>query len=102
MSHYFLHGKLTAKPGQAEHLSNMLLQAAELVSTAKGCKLYVIGRDPEDSDAVWVTEIWKSKVDHDHSLNVEGVKELISKAMSILDGPPQKGQALEILGGAGI
>ena len=102
MNHYFLHGKLTAKAGQAEQLSNILLQAAELVSTAKGCKLYVIGRDPEDTKAVWVTEIWESKADHDNSLHVEGVKELISKAMPILDGPPQKGQELEILGGAGI
>ena len=102
MNHYFLHGKLTSKPGQAEQLSNILLQAAELISTAKGCKLYVIGRDPEATNAVWVTEIWESKADHDNSLHVEGVKELISKAMPILDGPPQKGQELEILGGAGI
>jgi len=102
MGHYCLHGKLTAKPGQAEQLSHILLQAAELISTAKGCKLYVIGRDHDDTNAVWVTEIWESKMDHDSSLHAEGVKALISKAMPILDGLPQKGQELELLGGAGI
>ncbi len=45
---------------------------------------------------------WDSKADHDNSLQVAGVKELISQAMPILDGRPEKGQELEILGGAGL
>ena len=102
MSHYFLHGKLTAKKGHSDQLASILLAASNLVSTAKGCKLYVIGRETTDSNAIWITEIWDSKADHDNSLNVEGVKELIALAMPILEGQPQKGQELEILGGAGI
>jgi quinol monooxygenase YgiN len=99
---YLLHGKLTAKPEHADELANILLEASNLVSTAKGCKLYVIGKDQNDLNAVYVTEIWDTKDDHDNSLKVEGVKELIMKAMPILDGQPTKGQELEILGGAGL
>ena len=99
---YLLHGKLTAKSGHSEALANILLEASELVSTAKGCKIYVIGKDATDENAVYVTEIWDSKEDHDNSLNVDGVRELIGKAMPILDGKPSKGQELEILGGAGV
>jgi len=99
---YLLHGKLTAKAGQSEELATILLEASRLVATAKGCKLYVIGRDQNDPDAVFVTEIWESKEDHDNSLKAEGVRELIMKAMPIVAGAPQKGQELEILGGAGI
>jgi quinol monooxygenase YgiN len=99
---YLLHGKLTAKTGQQEELSKILLDASKLVSIAKGCKVYVIGKDESDPNSVYVTEIWDSKDDHDNSLNVEGVRELIMKAMPILDGQPKKGQELEILGGAGI
>ena len=99
---YLLHGKLTAKSGHREALANMLLEASELVSTAKGCKIYVIGKDATDENAVYVTEIWDSKEDHDNSLNVDGVRELIGKAMPLLDGKPSKGQELEILGGAGV
>ena len=57
---------------------------------------------PADVNSVYVTEIWESKDDHDNSLKVKGVRELIMKAMPILDGQPTKGQELEILGGAGI
>lgn len=99
---YLLHGKLTAKSGHQEELAKILLEASKLVSTAKGCKVYVIGKDDNDQNSVYVTEIWDSKDDHDNSLKVEGVRELIMKAMPILDGQPTKGQELEILGGAGI
>ncbi|NHE57208.1 putative quinol monooxygenase [Cyclobacterium plantarum] len=102
MNKYLLNGKLTAKPGHQEALAAILLQASELVATAKGCRLYVIGQNPDDPHSVYITEIWDSKADHDQSLKVEGVRELISQAMPLLDGPPAKGQELELLGGAGI
>lgn len=99
---YLLQGKMTALAGKSNELADILLEASKLVSTAKGCKLYVIGKDKHDSDSVFVTEIWDSKENHDNSLNVEGVRELITRAMPILSGQPSKGQELEILGGAGI
>ncbi|WP_294276956.1 antibiotic biosynthesis monooxygenase family protein [uncultured Chryseobacterium sp.] len=99
---YLLHGKLTAKAGHQKELADILIQASQLVSTAKGCTLYAVSHDQEDENAVYVTEIWDSKDDHDNSLKVEGVRELIMKAMPILDGPPTKGQELEILGGVGV
>ncbi len=102
MSMYLLQGKLTAKAGRAEELAGILLEASKLVSTAKGCKLYVVGREQNDPDSVYVTEIWESREDHDNSLKAEGVRELIMKAMPVMAGAPEKGRELEILGGAGI
>ncbi|HEY0054022.1 MAG TPA: antibiotic biosynthesis monooxygenase [Pedobacter sp.] len=102
MNKYLLHGKLTAQSGRGEELASILLEASKLISTAQGCILYVIGKDKDDDVSVWITEIWDSKEDHDNSLNVDGVKELISKAIPLLAGPPQKGQELELLGGKGI
>ena len=99
---YLLHGKLTAKPGHQEELADILIQASQLVSTAKGCKLYAVSNDKDDANSVYVTEIWDSKDDHDNSLQIEGVRELIMKAMPLFDGQPTKGQELEILGGTGI
>lgn len=99
---YLLHGKLTAKQGEGNQLAGILIEASELIKTAKGCKLYVVSRDASNDNDVWVTEVWDSKEDHDNSLSVPGVKELIGRAMPILDGMPQKGQELELLGGHGI
>jgi quinol monooxygenase YgiN len=102
MSQYLLHGKLNSIAGQQQTLADILIQASQLLKTAKGCRLYVIGLDELEPNAVYITEIWDSKEDHDDSLKVDGVRELIVKAMPLLDGPPQKGQELEILGGLGI
>lgn len=63
---YLLHGKLTAKGGRRNELADILLDASKLVATAKGCKVYVIGKAENDQNSVYVTEIWDSKEDHDN------------------------------------
>lgn len=99
---YGLNGSFKAKEGQGATLSNILLDAAQLMKTANGCHLYVVGLSKEHPDTVHVSEIWDSKEAHDQSLSIAGVKELIAKAMPLLDGPPQKGQEIQVLGGIGI
>lgn len=102
MNKYGLHGMLKATNGNRDKLAKILIEASKLVSTVKGCHLYMVSKDKSDKNAVWVTEVWNSKEDHDNSLNIESVKELISQAMPLLDSKPEKGQELEIIGGAGI
>lgn len=99
MHRYLLHGKLTARDGSSDALAAILLQAAELMATANGCRLYTVGRDDKHPEAVWVTEIWDDKASHEASLSVEGVRELIGKAMPLLAEPPQRGQEITVWGG---
>lgn len=99
MNKYGLHGKLTAQEGQVDALANILLEASVLVSKAKGCRVYAISK--EDND-VWITEVWDSKANHDASLENQSVRDLISKAIPLLAGKPEKGQELNVLGGFGV
>lgn len=102
MKKYFLHGKLVAKSGQASQLAQILLEASKIVEKEKGCRLYAISTDSNKKNCVWITEIWDSKNDHDASLKNEKTKELITKAMPLLESAPEKGQELEFIGGFGI
>ena len=102
MSKYGLHGKLKSVAGNSGKLERILLEASKQVSTAKGCRLYLISRDKTDDDSVWVTEVWDTKEDHDNSLKAENIKALISQAIPLIDGTPEKGLELEVLGGKGI
>lgn len=97
MKKYLLNGKLTAKTGHRDELAAILIDASKLVSSAKGCQLYAVALSEHNTNDVFITEIWDSKQDHDNSLKLDGVKELIMKAMPILDGQPEKGQELEII-----
>ena len=102
MTKYGLHGHLLAKAGSVDQLLQILLQAADLVADSAGCHLYVVSKDPQAANQVWITEIWDSKEAHDESLQNPAVRTLISQAMPLLDGPPSPGQTLEVYGGHGI
>lgn len=102
MNLYALHGKLKAISGEGEQLASILLEAADMMSTAPGCRLYVVSKDSHHKETIWITEIWDSKDHHDDSLKREDVRQLIGRAMPILDGPPEKGQVLQVLGGTGL
>ena len=99
---YGLFGSLKATPGKGDELASILLEASRLIATAKGCHIYVVSRDTQDDTLVWINEVWDTREDHDNSLHVTGVKELISRAMPLLAGKPTPGMTLRVLGGKGL
>ena len=102
MKKYGLHGKLTATAKNRQQLVSILLEASKLVSTASGCRLYLVSEDQKNNDSIWVTEVWDTKEDHDNALKQENVRALITKAMPLIAGQPEGGQVFTVLGGAGI
>lgn len=102
MEYYGLHNKLQATAGAGDDLAKILLQAADLMKHAPGCHVYAVSLDEATPDAVWITEVWTDQAAHDASLGLPGVRELIAQAMPLLAAPPQKGQTLKVLGGAGL
>lgn len=96
-----LFGQFTAQPGQRDALVALLLQAAEALQELEGCYLYVVNSDPNDPDAVWVTEIWRSQEDHQSSLSHEGVKRLITEGRPLIAGMGARFEVIPI-GGKGL
>jgi quinol monooxygenase YgiN len=96
-----LQGKLKTQSGKRQQLVDHLLQAAEILQTHDGCYLYVISEDPMDEDTVMVTEVWRSSEDHQASLTLDAVKNLIAAARPILAGAPE-GVVMHPVGGKGL
>ncbi|WP_052229810.1 antibiotic biosynthesis monooxygenase [Streptomyces sp. CT34] len=96
-----LYVKFRAQTGQGNALLKVLLAAADLMADAPGCELYVVNTASGVDDVVWVTEIWRCAADHEGSLSVAGVKELIGQAMPLLAGPPERID-LRPVGGTGL
>ncbi len=99
---YGLQVKLKSKEGKGEELTAILMKASELVSKTRGCILYMVSVDKIDTNYIWVNEVWETKEDHDNSLKNPEVRALISKAIPILEGQPEKGIELIVIGGKGI
>lgn len=101
MSTYGSYVKLTAHSGQQAQLLELLVEAADAMTDVKGCDMYIVNTSPNDPDSVWVTEIWRSREEHDASLTGETAKAQIQRALLLLAGPPEA-IILQPIGGKGL
>jgi quinol monooxygenase YgiN len=93
------YGKATAKPGQGGELAEILLAAAAELESDPGCLLYLINRQVDQPDVVWVTELWRGQADLDASLERIRGSDSVAKAMALVDDWQMI--ELDLLGGKG-
>ena len=75
-------GKFTATPGNQQALTDRLLIAAEMMENGAGCLQYYIYTG--DDESVWGSEIWRTKADHDASLEIPGVRDFIRETKPLI------------------
>ena len=77
------------------------MQAANSMADVKGCHLYVVSQDSQNPDMICIFEVWDNREVHDDALSIPSSKELVARAMPLLNGKPGS-QVLNILGGFGL
>ena len=80
---YGLIGKMTAVSGQRDSLADAMLEGTVAMP---GCLSYVIAHDPDDPEALWITEVWDNKESHAASLALPGVKAAIARGRPLIAG----------------
>jgi quinol monooxygenase YgiN len=80
---YGLIGKVRAAPGKRDELLDILLDAT---GALPGCLNYIVARDPADTTAIWVTEVWTDAASHKASLAMPDVQAAIAKARPLIAG----------------
>jgi quinol monooxygenase YgiN len=96
--------KFSARAGHGDVLADLMLDVARSLRGTDGCELYAINRPAEESNVVWVTELWRDQEAVDASLAVlqtEAGKTRLGEVMALLDGPPERID-LQPLGGVGL
>jgi quinol monooxygenase YgiN len=94
-------GKLKTVPGQRDLLIEHLLRGVEILRALDGCHLYVISSATDDPDTIWVTEVWRSQVDHQASLSNEAIRAIITAARPLI-AEPLEGFEVVPVGGKGL
>jgi quinol monooxygenase YgiN len=61
----------------------------------------VVAKDPEDPDAIWITEVWESRESHAASLKIPSVQEAITKGRPLIAGFGERFET-EPVGGHGL
>lgn len=95
---YGLIGKLNATPGQRDALIGILLEASKGMP---GCLSYIVAKDANDANAIWVTEVWKDEASHKTSLSLSAVQQAIAKGRPMIAGFGER-VVTEPAGGVGI
>ncbi|MHA6793117.1 putative quinol monooxygenase [Pseudonocardia bannensis] len=80
--------RMVAQPGQGDALAEQLLHVADGLRDVPGCELYIINREPDEADTVWVTEVWTSQEASDAALSQDLGDAGIGRVLSLLAGPP--------------
>ena len=89
---------MTATPGNGAQLKEILTAQGD-GPLLDGCRLYLVAADPTDGDVMWVTEVWETPQAHQDSLQDPRVRELISRALPILDREGLNSRELEAVAG---
>ena len=78
---YGLIGRMTAVNGQRDALIDILIQG---VAGMPGCLSYVVARDPQHADALWITEVWQDQASHRASLGLPSVQAAIAQGRPLI------------------
>jgi len=92
---YGLIGQMLAAPGKRDELLAIL---GEGTSDMPGCLSYVIAKDPNNADALWITEVWTDKDAHAASLKLPSVQAAIAKGRPMIAGFPQRFETIPVTG----
>lgn len=95
---YGIIGKLIALPDERDTLIEVLLAGTKNMS---GCIQYVVSKDAEDENAIWITEIWDKQESHQASMALPGVQEAIAKGKPLIASFEIR-QIVEPIGGQGV
>jgi len=95
---YGLIGKITAVPGQRDELARLIMQGMDAMP---GCLSYIVARDTQDDDSLWVTEVWESREQHEASLKLPAVQAAITQGRPLMAGFSDRTET-EPIGGHGL
>ena len=76
-------GKITTVAGQRDALASILLEGT---AAMPGCLSYIIAADPNEPDAIWITEVWDSAASHKTSLQLPAVQAATAKGRPLIAG----------------
>lgn len=95
---YGLIGKILVVPGSRSELADILLEG---VGGMSGCLSYIVAEDPDDPNALWVTEVWEGQESHHASLALPSVQAAIRKGRPLIQGFGERFET-KPLGGFGL
>jgi quinol monooxygenase YgiN len=75
--------RITTVAGKRDEVVQLVLSGSD---NMPGCRSYLVARDADNADIIWVTEVWDSADMHKASMDIPEVKASVEKAMPMIAG----------------
>ncbi|MFF2554524.1 putative quinol monooxygenase [Nocardia sp. NPDC058058] len=97
-----VYGRMTALPGRRDELIAVLLAGLQAGGKGGGLLSFSINAAVDDSDTVWLTQLWVDKAAHDATTRSEPVAAVSRLVPALLAGQPEGhyGNTVHYHGGA--
>ncbi|MBA3326852.1 MAG: antibiotic biosynthesis monooxygenase [Solirubrobacterales bacterium] len=79
------YARWTAKPGKGDEVAEHLLDAADELLLEPACELYLVSRQADDPDMIWVTELWTSKEGLDRVIEQMRDSDDVTEVMALVE-----------------
>jgi quinol monooxygenase YgiN len=79
-----LYAQIRTQAGQRDALVAVLLEAAAVLQHVSGCQLYIVNVSATEPDTVWVTEVWRSRAEHEASLTLEDLQPILLRGRPLI------------------
>ncbi len=90
------HATMTAQPGKADELVELLVAGAP--TNNPSCVLYLVGRLPGRPNVVAVTEAWTSKLAHAENFQSAAAQSFVAKIQPLIDGGARYEELVPVAG----
>lgn len=93
---YGLIVRKVAVAGQRETLIGTLVEG---LTDMRGCFSYVLAKDPEDPDGIWITQVWDCEKSYLESLALAPMQKALLRCTSLIasDGQPITTQPVVVM-----
>ena len=75
--------KITTVPGKRDEVVRLVMNGSDEMP---GCHSYIVAKDAQDADVIWVSEVWDSAEMQKASIDISYVKESVEQAMPMIAG----------------
>ena len=95
---YGIIGKMLAQENKRDDLIDILLAGTQGIP---GCLSYIIAKDQDDENALWITEAWENQASHQALLELDSVRDAIAKGRPLIAGFGERFETTPV-GGQGL
>lgn len=78
-------GTMRVRPGHRDEVVAALTSGLDSLREV-GCHVYLVGTSDDDTDLIWIHEVWDSREAHQASLRLPETKAAIAAVMPLLTG----------------